>query len=188
MAGLLARARDAVFAYAGADSVQRTIAVDSAEWFAWLAEADHRSFQFESGIAGFTARKERKQRGGLYWVAYRRAQGKVYKTYLGRSDEITLARLQGAATLLAVRIEALGTPRIGSAPTTPIASTHERPATAPVAPVQSLFQLASPEWPSNFPPQHAAPDQSVIAAAPPQILATKLYIPPHVPRSCRAHD
>jgi pimeloyl-ACP methyl ester carboxylesterase len=82
-----------------------------------LTAADQRGFQFESGTGGFTARKERKQRGGWHWIAYRRFHGNVHKTYLGKSEEVTLARLQDAAALLAARIEVLGAPLTGAPPT-----------------------------------------------------------------------
>src|SRR5262245_27765730 len=47
------------------------LAVDSAAWYAWLADDAHRSFHFTHPAGDFTARKERKQRGQWYWVAYR---------------------------------------------------------------------------------------------------------------------
>ena len=43
----------------GADA----ITLGSPEWFAWLAEDAHHSFHFVGATGGFTARKERKQRG-----------------------------------------------------------------------------------------------------------------------------
>lgn len=74
------------------------IFVDSREWFEWLEEA--RSFAYptfhtnKGYIEGFmTVRKERRQRGGQYWVAYRRCQGRLRKVYLGASGELTQARL-----------------------------------------------------------------------------------------------
>ncbi len=45
-------------------------------------------------IAGYlTIRKERRQRGGAYWVAYRRVAGRLRKVYIGRSAAVTQARL-----------------------------------------------------------------------------------------------
>lgn len=45
-------------------------------------------------------RKERRQRGGAYWTAYRRAGARLRKVYLGRSATLTQARLQAIAAAL----------------------------------------------------------------------------------------
>ena len=51
-------------------------------------------------IYGFiTVRKERRQRGGVYWSGYRRQGRRLRKHYLGRSAELTQARLAQAAAL-----------------------------------------------------------------------------------------
>ena len=52
------------------------LAVGSPAWFVWLADDAARSFSFRSPPGTFTARKERRQRGGAYWVAYRTAGGR----------------------------------------------------------------------------------------------------------------
>ncbi|MFL5883309.1 MAG: hypothetical protein ACJ782_25235 [Actinomycetota bacterium] len=49
------------------------LAVGSSAWFAWLADDAARSFSFRSPSGAYTARKEYRQRGGVYWVAYRTA-------------------------------------------------------------------------------------------------------------------
>lgn len=77
------------------------IALDSPTWFAWLADDAHHSFHFTHAFGDFTARKERKQRGQWYWVAYRQVRGTLYKTYIGKSATLTHARLCAAATTLA---------------------------------------------------------------------------------------
>ena len=69
------------------------IALDSAGWFAWLTEEQHHSFHFKHALGEFTARKERKQRGQWYWVAYRQSHGKLHKIYLGKSETLTEAHL-----------------------------------------------------------------------------------------------
>ena len=68
----------------------------SPEWFAWLSDASTRSFSFRSPEGGFTARRERRQRGGMYWSAYRTAEGRQRKVYLGKADELTGERLAEA--------------------------------------------------------------------------------------------
>lgn len=75
--------------------------LDTPEWFAWLEDTHHCSFHFNHADGGFTGRKERKQRGQWYWVAYRQANKKLYKAYLGRSDCLTQARLHAIALRLA---------------------------------------------------------------------------------------
>ena len=53
------------------------LSVETPEWFEWLATATSFTFVGEQGT--FTARKERmrNKRGGWYWKAYRRQQGKL---------------------------------------------------------------------------------------------------------------
>jgi LuxR family transcriptional regulator, maltose regulon positive regulatory protein len=80
------------------------LAVGSPAWFAWLADDDARSFSFRSPAGAYTARKERRQRGGAYWVAYRTAAGRQHKVYLGKGDELTPERLAEAAATLAARV------------------------------------------------------------------------------------
>ena len=77
------------------------IGLDSPEWFAWLADEQHHSFHFTHPCGDFTARKERKQRGAWYWVAYRQVNKKLYKRYLGTSAGLTWAHLCAAAEVLA---------------------------------------------------------------------------------------
>ena len=72
-------------------------ALDSPAWFDWLADEHHHSFHFKHPLGDFTARKERKQRGQWYWVAYRQVHGKLHKTYLGKPEALTEAHLCDAA-------------------------------------------------------------------------------------------
>ncbi|MCE3274541.1 MAG: ATP-dependent transcriptional regulator, MalT-like, LuxR family [Propionibacteriaceae bacterium] len=80
------------------------VVVGSPAWFAWLAADSSRSFSFRSPAGAYTARKERKQRGGAYWVAYRTAAGRQYKKYLGTVADLTLEHLADAAAALAERV------------------------------------------------------------------------------------
>lgn len=80
------------------------VVLDSPAWFAWLASESTRRFAYaifdrQAGyIVGFlTVRKERRQRGGRYWVAYRRVAGQVRKVYIGSSSAVTAQRLQAIA-------------------------------------------------------------------------------------------
>ena len=72
--------------------------VGSPAWFTWLETAI--SFYFEGRTGTFTAHCEHRQRGGIYWIAYRRHHGRLTRSYLGKSDQLTVERLVNAATLL----------------------------------------------------------------------------------------
>jgi hypothetical protein len=77
--------------------------VDTSDWYTWLSTAS--TFTFHSEHGTFTARKERagSRRGGEYWKAYRRRHGKLYRAYLGKSEELTLEQLKSVAVVLAYR-------------------------------------------------------------------------------------
>src|SRR5947209_12912243 len=79
--------------------------VDTADWYAWLSTASTFVFHAEQGT--FTARKERagSGRGGEYWKAYRRRNGKLHRAYLGKSEELTLEQLKAVAGVLASKGE-----------------------------------------------------------------------------------
>src|SRR5919107_894268 len=79
------------------------IEVDSASWAAWLTDPATRSFSFQSLSCRYTARKEHRSRGGEYWVAYRKRGGKLHKAYLGKAEDLTLARLEDVAAVMADR-------------------------------------------------------------------------------------
>src|SRR5512135_3042885 len=85
------------------------LASEGPAWFAWLDQVS--SFAFHGQSGSFTARKETKQRGALYWYAYRKTQGKLVKKYLGKTASLSLARLeQVAGGLPAERTPAASTP------------------------------------------------------------------------------
>ncbi|HKQ02375.1 MAG TPA: LuxR family transcriptional regulator, partial [Actinomycetes bacterium] len=92
------------------------LAVGSRAWFAWLADDAARSFSFRSPAGAYTARKERRQRGGAYWVAYRSAVGRKHKVYLGRAEDLSLERLDEAAAALAERVTGAAEPGGEAAP------------------------------------------------------------------------
>jgi hypothetical protein len=76
------------------------IAIDTPAWFAWLRE--HTTFTYQDALFHFTARREQRP-GGMYWYAYKRAQGKLLKRYLGRGDDLTLQGLREAAQHFGLR-------------------------------------------------------------------------------------
>ncbi len=72
------------------------VPVGSPLWYEWLSTA--RKFSFKSQRGCFVAQCE-KRRNKAYWYAYRRA-GKLMKVYLGKTDELTLERLEQASISL----------------------------------------------------------------------------------------
>jgi len=88
----------------GAELPEGGIELDSEAWFAWLEGETSLSFSYPmfdpacGYIIGFmTVRKERNQRGRLYWSAYRGQQGRLRKRYLGATRRVTQARLNAVA-------------------------------------------------------------------------------------------
>ncbi len=82
--------------------------VGSTDWWNWINSDKAESFRFECdyGVKGYRARKEViKSRSGSFWYAYKRVDGKLRKKYLGKSDELTLERLESAAYDLAKATE-----------------------------------------------------------------------------------
>jgi predicted ATPase/DNA-binding CsgD family transcriptional regulator len=81
------------------DDQKQSLTVGSPAWYAWLEDAS--TFAFVGDTGTFTARKESTQHGGTYWKAYRKREGKLRRAYLGKSRDVSLARLQMAAAVLA---------------------------------------------------------------------------------------
>jgi LuxR family transcriptional regulator, maltose regulon positive regulatory protein len=78
------------------------VAVDSPSWFAWLDDPATRSFSLSGPAGTLTARKERRGGAGEgYWTAYRKRDGKLRKTYIGKAEKVTQHRLDEAARFLA---------------------------------------------------------------------------------------
>ena len=91
----------------GVEVPSGSVQLDSAAWFGWLAAETTRRFSYplyerEVGyiVGWITVRKERRQRGSEYWVAYRRVRGQVRKVYLGRSEAVTTQRLHAVGCQL----------------------------------------------------------------------------------------
>ncbi|HEX6552282.1 MAG TPA: LuxR C-terminal-related transcriptional regulator [Ktedonobacteraceae bacterium] len=92
--------QDAILIYQH-DGQDERLQVGTPAWYAWLNTA--RTFAFRSALGTFTARKEQasNKRGGWYWRAYRKRDGTLHRAYLGKSEELTLDRLNAAAVTLA---------------------------------------------------------------------------------------
>jgi ATP/maltotriose-dependent transcriptional regulator MalT len=69
-------------------------------WTQWLATVSSFAFEGRSGIH-CTLRKERLQRGDTYWYAYRSMCGRTKKRYLGRTADLSFARLEEVSALFA---------------------------------------------------------------------------------------
>jgi predicted ATPase/DNA-binding CsgD family transcriptional regulator len=86
----------------GAENQVAPIVVGSDAWYTWLVDQHIHSFSFRSPWGAFTARCEHK-RYGWYWYAYRKYAGKLRKAYLGKTEELTLERLNTTAATLNCR-------------------------------------------------------------------------------------
>jgi hypothetical protein len=82
------------------DWCTQEILLETSEWYAWLELAS--TFTFRSASGTFTARKERagNKRGGRYWKAYHKREGKLLSAYLGKSETLTNQRLHAIAAKL----------------------------------------------------------------------------------------
>ena len=130
---------------------------DTPEWFAWLEQVS--AFAFVGKGGRYTARKEARRRGDRYWSAYLATGEHLSKKYLGKSTDLSLARLEHIAGMLRAQSE------------TPIP-----PLISPAAARANGEMHAAPR------PLLAERENSL-----PPLLATKLYVPrprPHlVPRA-----
>jgi LuxR family maltose regulon positive regulatory protein len=73
--------------------------LDSCKGSAWLESAS--SFRYEpTGVnKPYTVRQETKK-GGDYWYGYRKVAGKLHKKYIGKSSELSTAKLEEIAEAL----------------------------------------------------------------------------------------
>ena len=67
-------------------------------WFAWLTA--HPSFSFQGQCGQLNMYKEQRARGAGYWYAYHTNTAQTQKRYLGRSEAVTLTRLEEVAQTL----------------------------------------------------------------------------------------
>src|SRR5438105_14608917 len=97
------------------------ISLGSSAWWRWLDAAETTTFHFKDQQGNFTGRRERKN-GSWYWYAYRKHHGRLYKAYLGKSEELTSDRLTMVAQLLVSQIAAAAAPIYGTTPTPALAA------------------------------------------------------------------
>ncbi len=135
-----------------------SIALDSPAWFAWLAGVP--SFAFHGQSGSYTARREAVQRGDRYWYAYLRSGQKVTKKYLGKTADLTAARLEQMARILHTD----RTTGVSPGTTLPTQQEHRRKSERVITPVSALEGPAEVQAflsPDLFPP----------------LLSTKLHVP-----------
>ena len=106
-------ARESYELYQTRDRDMLEIVPDSPAWYAWLEQVSAFAFSGQSGH--YTARKEAKQRGNLYWYAYLTRDKHLSKKYLGKTVNLTLARLEQLAGMQHVRSEDQAPPPISQA-------------------------------------------------------------------------
>jgi LuxR family transcriptional regulator, maltose regulon positive regulatory protein len=145
----------------------RALVPESPTWLAWLAEQS--SFAFHGQSGSFTARLEAMQRGERYWYAYLRTGQKVRKKYLGKTADLTVARLEQVARLLQAERAGAVFPDTALPPR----KAHHAPARTPlvVASLPAPHTLDRPvpvveDYPAAAPALPAQP-----------LLSTKLYVP-----------
>jgi LuxR family transcriptional regulator, maltose regulon positive regulatory protein len=120
-------------------------------WFDWLEKVTSFAFASRAGTHS-TVRKEKMQRGGSYWYGYRSLQGKTVKRYIGRTADLSLARLEEVAASLRSKPQKI--------------EAHEESTTQRLA---SIPQLPAPTAPSGL----SAP----VPAQMMPLLESKLYPP-----------
>lgn len=78
---------------------QQTVKIGSDEWIHFLE--DHtKVFSYTYGRTTITVRCENKQRGRGYWIAYKRVDKRMIKSYIGRPEKVTVEALREAVVKL----------------------------------------------------------------------------------------
>lgn len=71
------------------------IDVDGPQWLNWVGTVQSFRYCPTTTDAPYTARREKD-----YWYGYRKVQGKLYKRYMGKTEDLTATRLDEIANLL----------------------------------------------------------------------------------------
>jgi LuxR family maltose regulon positive regulatory protein len=78
--------------------VQQIQPGDEAAWLAWLRKVS--SFAFHGVSGSLNVYLEARSPGGQYWYGYHTSRGRTRKRYLGRTENLSLARLEETARAL----------------------------------------------------------------------------------------
>src|SRR6266480_539115 len=143
---------------------------DSPAWFAWLAERS--SFAFHGQQGSYTARLETMQRGERYWYAYRRTGQKLRKKYLGKTADLTIARLEQVARVLHPEWADAVLPDTALPPRQERHAPVRTPQVITPTPVQQAMDRPAPVVKGHTATATAMPAQPL-----PPLLSTKLYVP-----------
>ena len=83
---------------------EQSIRGEDEKWFTWLSALS--SFAFRGQHGNLTLRKEARANGEGYWYAYRSQHQQTFKRYVGRTADLTIARLEEIArTFVAIMSE-----------------------------------------------------------------------------------
>jgi LuxR family maltose regulon positive regulatory protein len=146
--------------YQTRDRSMLNIALEGPEWFSWLEQIS--SFAFAGKSGHYTTRKEARQRGDRYWYAYLATGEHLTKKYLGKTADVTLARLEHIAGELSAH-QAASVQRKQAAPLPP----------AQGEPLISLVATGAEDEVKTAPPRMLAQHHTPL----PPPLATKLHVP-----------
>jgi LuxR family transcriptional regulator, maltose regulon positive regulatory protein len=75
------------------------IALDTPAWFAWLHDFAAFGYSCRSCLLRLTLRREQR-RHQHYWYGYTKFNAKLHNVYLGKSEQLTHARLEQACQQL----------------------------------------------------------------------------------------
>jgi len=149
---------------------------ESPAWFAWLDQVS--SFAFVGQSGHFTARKEAKQRGDRYWSAYLATGEHLTKKYLGKTVNLSLARLEQIAGVLEAEQSAKRPAGQERPPLLPPENSDQRPPPERLASASTDTEVEATQRP--LPAQQDTPLHP--------LLATRLHVPrPRTRLVSRAH-
>ena len=120
--------------------MKMSLNTEGENWISWLDS--HKSFAFQGQQGRLSVQKEtrpRSQEG--YWYAYQRQGKRMVKQYLGRTSEVTMARLENAVHTLALRAS---TDQIPQTNNNSVESSSPGPATVSLAVTPSVST-----WPAE---------------------------------------
>lgn len=116
----------------------------SPAWYEWLEGIPSFAFHSRSGTH-YTVRKETIQQSGAYWYGYRSLHGQTIKRYLGRTIDLSIARLEEIAdqfTDTTPSGTAQPAPLSSTSPSAPLLVSRLHPPRLPLALVERSHLLA----------------------------------------------
>src|SRR6266702_4509422 len=126
--------------YTRGQFVQRFRSGDHQAWQSWLCQVT--SLAFHSPFGSLNVYQEARPRGGAYWYAYHTNRGGTRKHDLGRTAQVSLARLEAAA-------QALSNANENTLSSTPLSFLHASPEAEQGLMLPST-KLSAPRVPSSL--------------------------------------